>query len=185
MIFPTDVGVRSAKGGIETRFWFEADPGMLAAAARIGAVELKRCTAEQACLTHAPRLVVGGNGVSGQTFVDNAGFRQYVFETFKAQVLDMESAAVAMVAYANGVPFIAFRSLSDLAGGERRRQRAAHVLPAGVGQFGRRGATVPDAVDAAPVTRAGPATAVPAGRHSPVEALITLASHHPPGETCL
>ena len=44
-------------------------------------------------------------------------FRQYVFETFKAQVLDMESAAVAMVAYANGVPFIAFRSLSDLAGG--------------------------------------------------------------------
>ena len=118
MIFPTDVGVRTAKGGIETRFWFEADPGMLAAAARIDAVEVKRCTAEQACLTHVPRLVVGGNGVSGQTFVDNAAFRQYVFATFKAQVLDMESAAVAMVAYANGVPFIAFRSLSDLAGGQ-------------------------------------------------------------------
>src|SRR5204863_455424 len=31
--------------------------------------------------------------------------------------LGMESAAVAMVAYANNVPFIAFRSLSDLAGG--------------------------------------------------------------------
>ena len=30
----------------------------------------------------------------------------------------MESAAVAHVAYANKVPFIAFRSLSDLAGGE-------------------------------------------------------------------
>jgi adenosylhomocysteine nucleosidase len=29
----------------------------------------------------------------------------------------MESAAVAHVAYANDVPFIAFRSLSDLAGG--------------------------------------------------------------------
>jgi adenosylhomocysteine nucleosidase len=29
----------------------------------------------------------------------------------------MESAAVAHVAYANGIPFIAFRSLSDLAGG--------------------------------------------------------------------
>src|SRR5882757_2884451 len=35
MIFPTDVGVRSAKGGKETRFWFEADPGMLAAAGKI------------------------------------------------------------------------------------------------------------------------------------------------------
>jgi adenosylhomocysteine nucleosidase len=118
MIFPTDVWVRSAKGGMEKRFWFEADPDMLAAAGRIGAIEFKRCTAEQACLARTPRLVVGGNGVSGQAFVDNAAFRQYVFETFKAQVLDMESAAVAMVAYANGVPFIAFRSLSDLAGGD-------------------------------------------------------------------
>ena len=63
------------------------------------------------------RFVVGGNGVSGQAFIDNAAFRQYVFATFNARVLDMESAAVAMVAYANGVPFIAFRSLSDLAGG--------------------------------------------------------------------
>jgi adenosylhomocysteine nucleosidase len=117
MIFPIDVNVRSTRGGMEKRFWFEADAGMLAAAQRIDAVEVKRCTAEQACLTHTPRLVVGGNGVSGPTFVDNAGFRQYVFQTFKAQVLDMESAAVATVAYANGVPFIAFRSLSDLAGG--------------------------------------------------------------------
>ena len=125
MIFPIDVDVRSAKGGKERRFWFEADPGMLAAAERIGAVELKRCTAAQACLTRAPRLVMGGNGVSGQTFVDNAAFRQYVFATFKAQVLDMESAAVAMVAYANGVPFIAFRSLSDLAGGDE----GANELP--------------------------------------------------------
>ncbi|HLG44990.1 MAG TPA: 5'-methylthioadenosine/S-adenosylhomocysteine nucleosidase [Reyranella sp.] len=116
MIFPMDVGVRSAKG-IENRFWFEADPGMLAAAGKIGAIQLKRCTADQACLHDTPRLVIGGNGVSGQAFVDNAAFRQYVFETFNAQVLDMESAAVAMVAYANGVPFIAFRSLSDLAGG--------------------------------------------------------------------
>ena len=118
MIFPMDAGVRTTKGE-ERRFWFEADAGMLAAAGKIGAIELKRCTPEQACLSHAPRVVVGGNGVSGQAFVDNAAFREYVFKTFNAQVLDMESAAVAMVAYANGVPFIAFRSLSDLAGGDQ------------------------------------------------------------------
>ena len=118
MIFPSDISVRTSKGPPEKRFWFDADPGMLAAAARIGAVELKRCTADQVCLHHAPQIHVGGNGVSGQAFVDNAAFRQYVFKTFEARVLDMESAAVAMVAYANGVPFIAFRSLSDLAGGD-------------------------------------------------------------------
>ncbi|MBN9089288.1 MAG: 5'-methylthioadenosine/S-adenosylhomocysteine nucleosidase [Reyranella sp.] len=118
MIFPIEIGVRSAKGGLEKRFWFEADAGMLAAAGKIGAIELKRCMSGQDCLQAAPRLVVGGNGVSGQAFVDNAAFRQYVSETFKAQVLDMETAAIATVAYANGVPFIAFRSLSDLAGGD-------------------------------------------------------------------
>jgi adenosylhomocysteine nucleosidase len=119
MIFPNEVNVRTANGPPERRFWFDADAGMLAAASKIGAIDLRRCTAEQACLPGAPRLVVGGNGVSGPVFVDNAAFRQYVFKTFDAHVLDMESAAVAMVAYANGVPFIAFRSLSDLAGGDR------------------------------------------------------------------
>jgi adenosylhomocysteine nucleosidase len=62
-------------------------------------------------------VVVGGNGVSGQAFVDNKAFREYTARVFDAQVLDIESAAVAHVAYANGTPFIAFRSLSDLAGG--------------------------------------------------------------------
>ncbi len=119
MIFPAEVGVRSAKGSLENRFWFEADADMLDAAGKIGAVGLKRCTGELACLPGAPRLVVGGNGVSGAAFVDNAAFRQYVFKTFNAQVLDMETAAVATVAFASGVPFIAFRSLSNLAGGDQ------------------------------------------------------------------
>ena len=55
--------------------------------------------------------------MSSPVFVDNAELREHVFATFEAQVLDMESAAVAQVAFSNNVPFIAFRSLSDLAGG--------------------------------------------------------------------
>ncbi len=84
-----------------------------------GGVELEDCAAEGQCLERPPRVTVGGNGVSGQAFVDNRAFREFTFQTFAARVLDMESAAVAHVAYANAVPFIAFRSLSDLAGGER------------------------------------------------------------------
>jgi len=119
MVFPGPVEVRRANAAPEKRQWFAVDPGMLAAAGKIGDVALQHCTPANTCLQTRPRLVIGGNGVSGQAFVDNAHFREYVFATFKAQVLDMESAAVAMVAYANGVPFIAFRSLSDLAGGEQ------------------------------------------------------------------
>jgi len=118
MLIPRPVEVRSAaRPAATSRFWFEADPKMLETARNLGGIDLARCNAAAKCLSHRPQVVVGGNGVSGQAFVDNAAFRQYAFKTFKANVLDMETAATAMVAYSNGVPFIAFRSLSDLAGG--------------------------------------------------------------------
>ena len=119
MMFPRSVTVRRPGGGEpETRFWFPVDESLLAAArAASSNVALERCTPDDTCLREPPRVVVGGPGVSGSAFVDNAAFREYTFETFGARVLDMESAAVAHVAHANGVPFLAVRSLSDLAGG--------------------------------------------------------------------
>ena len=118
MLQPRAVRVRRAgRPDFQEKFWFEADPRMLEVARRIDTVSLRACDVQDRCLAHQPRLQVGGNGVSGTAFVDNADFRRYVFQTFEAHVLDMESAACAMVAYGNGVPFIAFRSLSDLAGG--------------------------------------------------------------------
>jgi len=60
------------------------------------------------CLSHKPELVVGGNGVSGPVFVDNKALRKHLFQAFHANVVDMESAACAMVAYRNRVRFIAF-----------------------------------------------------------------------------
>ena len=119
MMFPRAVTVlRSGAEAPETRFWFPVDEALLTAARRAADdVALARCAAEDRCLNRAPRIAVGGAGVSGGAFIDNADFRRWAFETFDAQVLDMESAAVAHVAYANDVPFIAVRSLSDLAGG--------------------------------------------------------------------
>jgi len=115
MMHPRPVEVRSAAGSAK-KFWFAADPQMLAVARNLQNVALEHCHAST-CLKQVPKLVVGGNGVSGQAFVDNRAFREYAFKTFEANVLDMETAATAMVAHSNGVPYIAFRSLSDLAGG--------------------------------------------------------------------
>ncbi|MCE7028315.1 5'-methylthioadenosine/S-adenosylhomocysteine nucleosidase [Jiella avicenniae] len=119
MIFPQDVEVRSDRADEpEKRFWFGADEELLDVARAVSEkVSLERCAEADTCLSRSPKIVVGGSGVSGMAFVDNADFRKYVAATFGASVLDMESAAVAHVAYANDVPFIAFRSLSDLAGG--------------------------------------------------------------------
>ncbi len=120
MMFPR--GTRIARAdtvdGTTVRFWFAADSAMLAVARQIaGTARLARCTTRGDCLSHEPRVVVGGNGVSGPTFVDNAAYREYAWSVFRADALDMETAAVALVAHHARVPYIAFRSLSDLAGG--------------------------------------------------------------------
>lgn len=130
MIVPRSVAVtRKGAKGEERRFWFGSDPGLLEAARKVAArLKLEDCVAENKCLAKPPKIVVGGNGVSGQAFVDNAKFREYVMATFGAKVLDMESAAVAHVAYSNGVPFLAVRSLSDLAGGSEGANEMATFM---------------------------------------------------------
>ncbi len=119
LIFPQTI--RVTQDGVEepeTKFWFDVDADLLATAKEVAPdITLESCAAEGECLSEPPQLIIGGSGVSGSVFVDNADFRRYVFDTFEAKVLDMESAASAHVAYNNGIPFIAFRSLSDLAGG--------------------------------------------------------------------
>jgi adenosylhomocysteine nucleosidase len=124
MLFPREVMVGSATEPVERRRWFAADPALIALArAAVAQVSLARClpttgVETTSCLNKMPKVVVGGAGVSGTAFADNAEYREYLFATFQARVLDMESAATAQVAFANGIPFIAFRSLSDLAGGD-------------------------------------------------------------------
>ncbi|MDJ0944643.1 MAG: hypothetical protein QNJ30_14350 [Kiloniellales bacterium] len=119
----------------DLKFWFPADETLFAAAQGLK-VELLDCAEpgpEGSCLgtplEPAPRLIVGQNGVSGPTFVDNARYRAFVAETLNFDeagergeetdvlVLDMETTASAMVADSASVPFIAVRSVSDLAGG--------------------------------------------------------------------
>jgi adenosylhomocysteine nucleosidase len=121
MMFPHDTSVVSpgAKPGeIEKRFWFPVDTEALETARVVASkVTLAACAADGSCLDYKPVIVIGGNGVSGPTFVDNAEYRAYVWETFHADALDSETAAVAIAAYVNQIPYIAFRSLSDLAGG--------------------------------------------------------------------
>ena len=110
----------------EFRFDYEADPRMLAVA-RMLAPDLQRCgpKAPTLCVNEQPRLQVGGRAVSGNAFLANADYRAYLQTQLQAQAVDMETAALAQVAYANGVPFIAMRSVSDLAGGQDHAQVGA------------------------------------------------------------
>ena len=101
-------------------------PAMLAVARTLAPV-LLRCgpKAPDLCVEASPRLVVGGRAVSGNAFLANPDYRAYLATQLGAQAVDMETAALAHVAAANGVPFIAFRSVSDLAGGQDHTQVGA------------------------------------------------------------
>lgn len=120
MMFPQYISTTNNKEPDKEKriFWFSVSSEMLTIVKDVSdKTQLQRCTTSKICLEEQPKIIVGGNGVSGPTFVDNASYREWVWDTFQADSLDMESAAVAQVAYTNSVPFIAFRSLSDLAGG--------------------------------------------------------------------
>jgi adenosylhomocysteine nucleosidase len=112
----------------EFRFDYPVDPEMLAVARSIRPA-LERCGPRaratpdappdpRLCMKTQPRVIVGGLGVSGTAFLANPQYRAYLFEQLHAETVEMETAALAHVATANGIPYIAFRSLSDLAGAE-------------------------------------------------------------------
>ncbi|HEY4069815.1 MAG TPA: 5'-methylthioadenosine/S-adenosylhomocysteine nucleosidase [Burkholderiaceae bacterium] len=122
------VGSTAPAPAVEFRFDFEVDPAMYAVAAQISPT-LARCGPKayaapgatpdpKLCVATTPRIVLGGRGVSAPVFLAAPRYRSYLFEQLQAQTFEMETAALAQVAYANGIPYIAFRSLSDLAGAE-------------------------------------------------------------------
>ncbi|TCM59903.1 adenosylhomocysteine nucleosidase [Acinetobacter calcoaceticus] len=74
------------------------------------------CQNKNTC--YQPQIVFSQRGVSGGAFLANTDYRDYLHKTLSGDVVDMETTAVAQVAYANNIPFIAFRSLSDLAGAD-------------------------------------------------------------------
>lgn len=121
------------EGGVadeqELELWFPvADDWLSGAREAAGTVDLRRCNDEGHCVEGQPEVRVGGNGVSGPTFVDDPSYRRFVWETFEAEALDMETAAVAHVAYTHGIPYLAVRAVSDLAGGNPGENRVTSWL---------------------------------------------------------
>ncbi len=114
MIFPDSAhAIREGQEEFVEMPFFPADPELLAVARRV--------VPDLPTMTKGGRPVsisVGGNGVAGTVFLDNAKYREWVFKVWQARCLDMESTALAHVAWANQTPILVIRSLSDLAGGQ-------------------------------------------------------------------
>lgn len=114
MVFPDDTAViREGQDAFEDVAAFPADPALLAAARKtVPTLPAMRKQGRDVSVS------VGGTGVAGQVFLDNARYREWVFKVWQARCVDMESTALAHVAYVNRTPILIIRGLSDLAGGQ-------------------------------------------------------------------
>ncbi len=114
MIFPDDVTViREGQKDWAQQPSFPADDRLLLAAKKATDTMPPMKTGD-----HVSKVTYGGDGVSGTVFCDNAEYRKWIFEVWKAECLDMESTAIAQVCWENKTPCLIVRGLSDLAGGQ-------------------------------------------------------------------
>jgi adenosylhomocysteine nucleosidase len=113
-LFPEDVFViRSGMKESKQKSYFEADARMLRVARKVvDAAQLEKVDGR------APKVRIGGNGVAGPLFMDNAKLREFVRKLRDAHTLDMESTALGQAAWCNQKPFLVVRGISDLAGGQ-------------------------------------------------------------------
>ncbi|XP_057990622.1 bark storage protein A [Hevea brasiliensis] len=97
-------------------FWAEVSQHWLQLAASLEGMELEKCVNSSFCLPQKPKLVVGLKGSTANIFLDNAAYRDFLFQTFEVSTVDMESSAAVMTCLSNGYPVIVIRGMSDLAG---------------------------------------------------------------------
>jgi len=110
---------------VPSKFWFLVDTPLWEAAKKTYASKvqlsnkgLDPLTGQNFTLPYTPKFVLSWAGLASSTFVDNGEYRAQLYDTFKADVLDMESSAFMHVMASNRKSGIVLRSLSDLAGGE-------------------------------------------------------------------
>ncbi|XP_052156769.1 bark storage protein A-like [Oryza glaberrima] len=132
-VFPADGTPESRRH----EFWVPVDGRYYQLAQKLEAMPLERCvnrtgtaTSPATCLARAPAVARVERGCSASVFVDNAAYRQFLRSRLGVTPIDMESAAVVLVAAQQGAPFIAIRSLSDLAGGGSAESNEAGVFAA-------------------------------------------------------
>ncbi|XP_030543091.1 5'-methylthioadenosine/S-adenosylhomocysteine nucleosidase-like [Rhodamnia argentea] len=106
-------------------FWVPVDSTYFALAKKLEDLKLESCVNTTTCLYYTPEVITVERGVSAGIFVDNAAYRSFIYGTFNASPVDMESASVALICYQQNTPFIAIRALSDLAGGGSAKSNEA------------------------------------------------------------
>ncbi|KAJ7965962.1 Bark storage protein A [Quillaja saponaria] len=109
-------------------FWVTVSSHYFNISQKLKDLQLEGCLNTTTCLSKTPTVVSVERGTSGSIYLDNAAYRSFIYQKFNVSPVDMESASVALICLQQNVPFIAFRALSDLAGGGSAQSNEADTF---------------------------------------------------------
>jgi len=125
MMFPRAVEIR---GSNDPCYWFAGDPAMLRILPGVTAATHLESLENLIPSSRQPAVFATGNGISSQAEVDNPEYRDWLEQTFKAEVGDTETAAVAQVALTQRIPFLAIRGVAGIAGSDDNNRNDPKIL---------------------------------------------------------
>eukprot|EP00253_Pinus_taeda_P014100 PITA_14100 len=82
-------------------FWVPVDEHYYQISKSLKSLKIERCLNSTTCLPNTPKVVPVERGLSANMFVDNAAYRNFIYTRFNISAIDMESAAVALLASRN------------------------------------------------------------------------------------
>ncbi|KAF7817130.1 Bark storage protein A [Senna tora] len=123
-IFPID-GIPEER---QHAFWVPVDSQYFEISKKLEGLKLEGCINSTTCLSTTPKVVRVERGGSSSIYLDNAAYRSFIYHKFNVSPVDMETASVALICLQQRLPFIAFRALSDLAGGGSAQSNEADTF---------------------------------------------------------
>ncbi|XP_042518427.1 bark storage protein A-like isoform X2 [Macadamia integrifolia] len=106
---------------MSTIFWIPVAEALFEFAKELEKMDLEECIDESTCLSETPQVVRVRRGSSANVHLDNAAYKDFLHSKFQVSIVDMESAAMALISYQEKIPFISFRALYEFAG-EKSKQ---------------------------------------------------------------
>ena len=123
MMFPHAVEV-CRQGKVQPVYWFPAAPEILKIMPSVSANIHLEAMGNLISSGRQPTVTLGGNGLSSQADIDNPEYRDWLWQNFKADVTDTETAAIAQIAMVHNINFAAIRGIAEVAGSDPNMEAA-------------------------------------------------------------
>ncbi|KAL8259583.1 hypothetical protein R6Q59_027536 [Mikania micrantha] len=123
-VYPVDSTPEQTKQA----FWIPVDSNYLSISKALENLKLEDCINATTCLDPPPKVATVQRGTSANIYLDNAAYRNFLYNKFNVSPVEMESAGIALICSQQNVPFIVFRALSDLAGGGSADKNEADIF---------------------------------------------------------